>query len=323
MVESCLPRRFMRIGAACLAVLTVYTQAAAQVPSTALTVTLLGTGTPNPRIERMGAATLVEAGGQRLLFDVGRGTTIRLAQAGVPAASVTTVFLTHLHSDHTVGLPDLWLTGWLPPLGGRATPLRVIGPPGTRAMMQGLATAYAEDIRMRTVEEKLPLRGVEVEASDVAADSVVYDREGVRVEAIAVDHGGELKPAYGFRITSGGRSVVISGDTRLSENLIRSAAGVDVLLHEVFAAPVDVRATPSVQFRAMHHSSATDAAQVFARAKPRMAVFTHVALAPDRQGRMPSPAEVLQEVAAAYGGRVEMGEDLMKIVVGERIEVIR
>lgn len=78
-------------------------------------VTLLGTGTPNPQPERFGPATLVEAGSQRLLFDAGRGVTIRLNQLGIPMREVTAVFITHFHSDHLVGLADLWLIGWLPP----------------------------------------------------------------------------------------------------------------------------------------------------------------------------------------------------------------
>ena len=291
--------------------------------SASMTVTLLGTGTPNPRIERLGPSTLIEAGRQRLLFDVGRATMIRLVQAGIPAGTITAVFLTHLHSDHTIGLPDLWLTGWLPPAGGRRTPMRLIGPRGTRAMMQGLETAYAEDIRMRTVEEKLPRTGVDVESREFDADGIIYDEDGVQVTAFAVDHGGELRPAYGYRVSYGGRSVVISGDTRLSENLIRHASGADVIIHEVFAAGPDVRNDPSVQFRSAHHSSPTDAARVFERAKPRLAVFTHVALAPDRQGRPPSIDDVLEEVSQIFTGRVEVGEELMRIVVGDTVEVHR
>src|SRR5262245_51268655 len=100
-----------------------------------IVVTLLGTGTPQPRIDRLGPAILLESGGHRLLFDAGRGVPIRLEQAGVRPGRVEAVFLTHLHSDHTTGLPDLWLTGWLPPAGGRTTPLLVIGPKGTQGLV--------------------------------------------------------------------------------------------------------------------------------------------------------------------------------------------
>lgn len=313
----------LRLAAASCAALLWLAPTGARTPPAAMTVTLLGTGTPNPRVERMGPSTLVEAGGQRLLFDVGRATTIRLAQAAVPAASISAVFLTHLHSDHTIGLPDLWLTGWLPPLGGRSTALRVIGPRGTGAMMQGLAAAYAEDIRMRTIEEKLPRRGVDVDSREFDTDGTVHDEGGVRVTAFAVDHGGELRPAYGYRVSYGGRSVVISGDTRFSENLIRHAAGADVILHEVFTAAPEVRDEPSVRFRSAHHTSPADAARVFERVKPRLAVLTHVALAPDRQGRPPSLDAMLKEVSDVYKGRVELGEDLMRITIGDTIDVHR
>jgi ribonuclease Z len=316
--------KVQRLAVVCFVACALLTSVRAQSPPlSSLTVTLLGTGTPNPRIDRMGPSTLIEAGGRRLIFDVGRATTIRLAQAGVAAGTLSAVFLTHLHSDHTVGLPDLWLSGWLPGLGARSMPMRLIGPRGTRAMMSGLAVAYAEDIRMRTTEERLPRRGTEVESREFDADGVVFDEGGVQVTAFAVDHGGALKPAFGYRVNYAGRSVVISGDTRYSENLIRHASGADVLLHEVFSAPPELRDDPSVQFRSAHHSSAADAARVFDRVKPRLAVFTHVGLAPDRQGRPPSLDAMLKEVSDVFKGRVEVGDDLMRIVVGDTIDIAR
>ena len=127
-------------------------------------MTLLGTGVGPPvRLDQFGASTLVEAGGKRLLFDCGRGATIRLVQAGIPTNSISRVFLTHLHSDHVLQLPDLLLTGWIGPGGGapgRTVPLEVWGPDGTRDMMSALETAFAFDIHMRRdVDEKLPAEG--------------------------------------------------------------------------------------------------------------------------------------------------------------------
>lgn len=288
-----------------------------------MTVTLLGTGTPLPRVEHMGPSTLIEAGGQALLFDVGRGTVIRLVQARVPAENIRAIFLTHLHSDHISGLPDFWLTSWLPSLGGRRTPLRVFGPKGTRAMTDGFKAAFAEDIRMRTLEERLPASGADFAPSEFDADATVFEEGGVRVESFAVDHGGELRPAHGFRVTYGGRSVVISGDTRYSENLILRAAGADVIVHEVIAAGAEAMALPGAQFRLSHHTSPADAARVFQRVKPRLAVFTHLALIPDRQGRVPTAEEIVTEASREYKGRIEVGEDLMRIVVSDSIEVQR
>ncbi len=310
----------MRFAPALLPLLLVAAAAgAAETPT--MSVTLLGTGTPNPRIERLGPSTLVEAGGQRLVFDAGRGTSIRLEQAGVRTGTVTVVFLTHLHSDHTVGLDDLWLTGWIPPFGGRTAPFRVIGPAGTRRLMRGLESAYASDIRMRTTEERLPASGIATRAVEFDAGGVVFDEGGVRVTAFEVDHGGALKPAFGYRIDFRGRSVVISGDTRYSETLIRHAKGADVLLHEVAMAPEAIREKPTVRFVLSHHTSPADAARVFAAAKPRLAVFTHFAALPNPGGQPSSPREVMAEAAAHYDGRIVFGEDLMRISIGETIEV--
>ncbi len=123
--------------------------------SDSIRVTLLGTGAPLPDPARFGAATLIEAGSQKLLFDAGRGVTIRLNQIARSMREISAVFITHFHSDHLMGLADLWLTSWLPPnFGQRTVPLRVIGPTGTSNITSGLASAYAADIAIRIVDER-------------------------------------------------------------------------------------------------------------------------------------------------------------------------
>src|SRR5690349_10686008 len=203
-------------------------------PADTLKIVLLGTGVGPPvNLQQYGASTLIEAGSVRLLFDCGRGATLRLAQVGVPPGSINRVFLTHLHSDHVVQLPDLLLTGWVG--GGRTVPLEVWGPKGTREMMDHLQQAFAFDIHMRRdVDEKAPAKGIEVMSHDIE-QGIVFDQQGVKVTAFLVDHS-PVTPAFGYRVDYRGHSAVLSGDTRVSENLVRFAQGVDVLVHEVLDA---------------------------------------------------------------------------------------
>jgi ribonuclease Z len=288
-------------------------------------VTLLGTGNPTPAIERFGASILVEAGSEKLLFDCGRGVPIRLWQLHIPMRDVTAVFFTHLHSDHTVGFPDLWLTGWLPPpWGQRIEPMHVYGPTGTRKMVQHLEVAYQADIRMRMADEKLPHSGVSIFATEIV-EGVVYEKSGVKVTAFNVDHGEFIKPAFGYRIDYGGRSVALSGDTRVSENLIRFSQGTDVLFHEVAAARAENLSTSEAARRIIgHHTTPEDAGRVFTRVQPKLAVYTHIALlSTDPDISAPTVEDLVSLTRKTYSGPLEVGEDLLSIDVAERITVHR
>jgi len=288
-----------------------------------LKVTLLGTGGPRPSIERFGPATLVEADGRRFLFDAGRGVSQRLWQLSIPLGEINGVFLTHLHSDHVVGLPDLWLTGWLhSPFGRRSAPLSVWGPRGTAAMMLALRQAYAEDIRIRTEMFAYSDSAIALVGHDVG-EGVVYDRDGVKVAAFAVDHGG-VKPAFGYRIEFASHSVVISGDTRPSENLVRVAQGTDVLIHEVSVADPEYLRTTEVARRIMGlHSSPEGAGRVFDRVKPKVAVYTHVQVFAPPATQKALLETIVPRTRTAYSGPLELGEDLMTVVVGDAIKVSR
>ena len=280
-------------------------------------VTLLGTGAPPPVMHRFGPSILVEAAGQKYLFDAGRGAIQRLAQAKVRWQDVDGVLFTHLHSDHVVGFPDLWLTGWL--VGpGRDRPLLVRGPRGTTKMMAHLEQAYEFDIRIRLYDDRAAPDGIVVLAQDVA-EGVVLERDGLKITAFEVDHK-PVKPAFGYRVDYGGRSVVLSGDTRISENVIRHARGVDLLIHEVVSPETFVRAGVRPE-RAKtvieHHVTPEQAGEVFAKTKPRLAVYSHIV--------QPTATEqdLLPGTRKIYSGPVEVGEDLMVIEVGETVQVRR
>lgn len=282
-------------------------------------VTLLGTGLPIPYPDRFGPATLVEAGEQKLLFDAGRGSTIRLYQLKIPFMSVTPLFLTHLHSDHVVGIPDLWLTGWLAtPWAGRRTPFHVIGPVGTKELMQNTEQAYAADIRIRVADENLPPEGATINVEEFQHDGVVYEKEGVRVTAFEVDHGAVIKPAFGYRVDHEGRSVVISGDTRFSENVIKYGTGVDLLIHEVGAVRSEIANEPYIKRIIAHHTSPQEAGTVFTRARPKLAVYTHLVL-PQRPGVPPLKDDELSALTRqTYNGPLVIGEDLMRFDITDR-----
>jgi ribonuclease Z len=255
-------------------------------------VTLLGTGTPFPNAARFGAAILVEAGGEKLLFDCGRGAVIRLSQAGVPLDSVDALFLTHLHSDHVVGIPDLWLTGWFL---GRDHPLRVWGPPGTREMTEHLSLAYQFDVQTREHTENLPPKGAGIDAKEIEQGDV-YVHGPLRVSVFLVDHG-SVKPAFGYRIDYFGHAVIISGDTKFSQNLIDFSKGADCLIHVAWLAD------SKNPLRSL--ASGEDAGRVFAAVKPKLAVIYHYK---DEEG-------LAEAVRARYQGPFVIAQDLMTIEI--------
>jgi len=285
-----------------------------------LRVTLLGTGNPRPSLERFGPSTLVEAGKLRILVDAGRGAATRLFQIGQGRAlsGVNVVLFTHLHSDHVVGFPDVWLTGWI---FGREAPLDVYGPPGTAAMVDHLRQAFDFDITTRRDrDEHYAPAGVVVNATDVAP-GIVLERDGVKATAFLVDHG-PVAPAYGYRIDYAGHSVVISGDTRPVDSLVEAASGTDVLIHEVLSPEAERRLSkipdPERTARVIaHHATPEGAGGVFARVRPRLAVYTHIVPSPA------GPADIVPATRKIYRGRLVVGYDLMLVTIGRDVTVGR
>jgi ribonuclease BN (tRNA processing enzyme) len=270
------------------------------------TVVLLGTGMPRPDPRASGPATAVVVGDRVFLIDAGPGVMRQLSAAKLPINGVTAVLFTHLHSDHTLGYPDLIFTTWVM---GRKSPLRAYGPPGLRGMTDHLVAAYAEDIRVRKdgLEHQTP-DGHRVEVHEIRA-GIMFEAEGVRIEAIPVEHG-IWEHAFAYRIDTNDRSIVVSGDTRALESLVPKFSGVDVLVHEVYAsARLKPENRPGGEDwpRYMHdyHTSDVELGALAQRMQPKLLVLNHVI----RMGA--SDEELVAGIrAGGYTGDVVVGCDL-------------
>jgi ribonuclease BN (tRNA processing enzyme) len=270
-------------------------------------VVLLGTGTPNADPARAGPAVAVVVGGTSYLVDAGPGIVRRAAAAaarGVAALEpprLDRVFLTHLHSDHTVGLPDLILTPWVLE---RERPLEVYGPTGTESMLVHLLAAYEADIRRR-IDGRQPQNASGWRAvPHVVSPGIVYVDSNVAVTAIPVPHE-DWPEAFAYRFQTADRVIVISGDTRPSEAIVAACQGCDVLVHEVYSDAGFARREPEWQrYHAHAHTSAAALAALATKARPRLLVLYHQLL----WGT--TPDELVAEIRRGYDGAVAFGNDL-------------
>jgi ribonuclease BN (tRNA processing enzyme) len=273
-------------------------------------VVLLGTGTPRPDPDRSGPATAIVVNERAYLVDAGPGI-VRRAQAafdngirGLAVANLTTAFVTHLHSDHTVGLPDLIFTTWVQ---GRKAPLRVYGPPGIEAMTSHIMQAWQADIDVRTKGlEQRSTAGLVVNAHD-AKPGVVFEDENVKVTAFAVPHG-DLT-AFGYRFQTPDRTIVVSGDTSPSEAMVENCRKCDVLIHEVFAEefrPADMANWPV--YRPKYHTTTGQLGEIANKAQPALLILYHRGIGP--KGREISDEQYLSEIRRTYRGKVVVAKDL-------------
>jgi ribonuclease Z len=270
-------------------------------------VVLLGTGTPRPFPDRSGPATATVVAERAYLVDFGPGVIRRAAAAaekGTPeleSTNLKTAFLTHLHSDHTAGYPDLIFTPWV--MGRKE--LDVYGPDGLEEMTKHVLEAWRQDIEMRTkgLEQRHALI---VRAHDVKA-GVVYKDERVTVTAFRVAHG-QWPEAFGYRFDTPGKSIVISGDTSPSEELMAHCQSCDVLIHEVYS-PESVLGMPDYKtYRAKYHTSTSELAEIANRTKPGTLVVYHTS-GKGPNGRIPDE-QLLGEIQKTYHGKVVIGHDL-------------
>ena len=300
-----------------LAVLAFVFAASSQAPAETKVV-FLGTGTPLPDPDRSGPCTAIVVNGTPYLVDAGPGLVRRATSAlrkgvtGLDSVNLKIAFLTHLHSDHTAGLPDLIFTPWVM---GRKEPLELYGPKGIRAMADHLLKAYEEDIRIRTEDlEHGSKTGYKVNAHEIQA-GVVYRDKNVTVKAFPVLHGAWAQ-AFGYRFETADRVIVISGDARPSPALLDNCNGCDVLIHEVYTEGSTAKVAVEWQkYRHSYHTSTTELADIATKTKPGLLVLYHRANPGCDQvgaqcGDAGSEEETLREIREHYSGKVVAAHDL-------------
>ena len=266
-------------------------------------VVMLGTGSPPPTPAWSGPATAIVAGGRAYLVDFGPGVIRRAAAAaekGIAALEppkITIAFATHLHSDHTAGYPDLILTPWV----AHRKELDVYGPEGIEDMTKHVLQAWIRDIDIRTngMERLIPLI---VRAHDVKP-GVVYKDDKVTVTAFRVPHG-EWPQAFGYRFDTPGRSIVLSGDTSPSDELVAHCRPCDVLIHEAYSPTTQLPNMPDwPKYRAKYHTSTDELADIANRTKPGILIVYHTSR------RLPEE-KLLREIRRKYQGKVVISHDL-------------
>ena len=270
-------------------------------------IVVLGSGTPIPDPERFGPAVLIVVDSVPYLFDAGSGVmrrvagAARLGVAGLAPRNITHLFLTHLHSDHTLGLNDVMFTPWIQ---GRTVPLELYGPPGTDRLVRGIIDGNDDDIRERLATSAGPSADGYRATVHVVAEGVVFRDARVTVRAFAVPHSA-WKHAFGYRVDTPDRSIVISGDARANPAMARECNGCDVLIHEVYSDSGFATIPAGRQaYHAQAHTSATQLGAIATDARPGLLVLYHQLFfgASDDQ--------LLREVRSRFGGRVVSARDL-------------
>ncbi len=315
-------RRMVGAGAALIGWAAIPQAEAANAPAKVtpaagdIVVTLIGTGSVVPNDVRYGNCTMIQAGGLTLLIDAGRGCAVRLTQAGMAMGKIDAFFLTHFHSDHVIGLPDLWMTGYLKPdFGLRKSSMLINGPVGTVHLANTMRDAFKDDVRIRMADEKLADDATRVTGNEFSTDGVIFNRNGVTVTGFEVDHGPLIKPAVGYRVDYNGLAVLVSGDTRFSENLIKHGAGCDVIVHEVAVASEKMEERDQLVMN--HHTSPEEVGTVFTRTKPRLGVYSHIVDLLNDQRDATAVKEILRRTRKTWNGKAMVGDDLTRIIVSK------
>jgi ribonuclease Z len=284
------------------------------------TVTLTGTGVPHPSPGRAGAGTLVRHGEVALQFDAGRATVLRLSEAGVPANRLSALFVTHIHSDHVVDLPDVAMTAWVLQQVEATGPLVVVAPDGVAARFVGrMLELFDDDIATRMAHVQPDPPQVDLRTFEVPATPTEVWRSGdgaVRVSAIAVHHE-PVPDAVAYRVDTPDGAVVVSGDTRVCDEVAALAVGADVLVHEACRTTALRDLIAGTRFETIfgYHADTVPLGAMAERTRVPHVVLTHLIPPPSRPGDDEAFARDLRD--GGYTGRITVGTDLCSVRVGD------
>jgi ribonuclease BN (tRNA processing enzyme) len=239
-------------------------------------VVILGSGSPNAEADRVGSGVVIAVEGQPYLFDCGHGIVQRVVQAHAcgkiawDTTDLTRLFLTHLHADHSVGLPDLLFTPWI---HGREKKVVAYGPPGFERMARHILEAYRENIREHRAAHPSSEAGYQIDAHE-AGEGICYQDEWLQVQALAADHG-DLA-AFSYKVNTKAGSVVISGDTKPVAGFADWARGCDVLIHEVYSsAQFAKRPRAWRRYHSRAHTSSAELAELARDVGPGLLLLYH------------------------------------------------
>ena len=305
-------RRFLGLGAALLASRPAV--AADAQPENRSRLILLGTGGgPTPKPNRAAPSQVIVVNGDAYVIDCGNGVARQMVLAAVPLSSLRNIFITHQHSDHNADYGNLIWLSWATTL---ATKVGTYGPPPLKEMTRLFLEMNDYDIRTRMADEGRPPLKDLIAVHEIGGDGPVMQDKNVKVTAALVEHP-LVKPAFAYRFDCPDRSIVISGDTRPSENLVRLAKGADVLVHEVMYLPaieeVIAREANATTLRAhlvASHTSTEDVGRIATEAGVKTLVLSH--LVPG--GPPVIPDQVWYDaVRPHFQGKLVVGRDLMEL----------
>ncbi len=270
-------------------------------------VTLLGTGCPAVSTTRYGAATLVQAGEQNILIDVGSGVTQRLVAAGLNGADIDAVLITHMHSDHLIDFYQFIISSWHQ---SRTKPQKVYGPKGIKKFIKETMAVWDDERNLRIeFEQRTSTTALKIEVVEFDSQAPIIQTEHLTVKPIQVMHE-PVDPAYGFSFEAAGKKVILSGDTRYCDNLIEQSKGADLLIHEVFVhGCMEVTGTRSAQgLKAVesYHTLSDEVGKIATKANVKALALTHI-VPPDADR-----AQLIGQAKADFAGPVIVGEDLMR-----------